>query len=123
MQSGMRARSEVLNPLGDLLSSLELEVETLRRRLEEMERKVQRLQTPTTLLSVKELAARHPAFTIGSLKWLLFHREENGLASVVVQLGRKILIDERKFLDWFAKKPGRGTSPPSGPRHPRGVGR
>lgn len=123
MQSGTRSRAEVLNPLGELLSTLEGEVEVLRKRLEEMERKVQHLQSPTTLLSVKELAARHPAFTVGSLKWLLFHRKENGLVSVVIQSGRKLLIDERKFLDWFATKSGRGTSPPSGPRRPRGAGR
>lgn len=114
---------EVLSPLGELLSTLSQEVVTLRERLEEMERRVQHLAAPSTLLSVQEMAARHPGLTVGSLKWLLFNRRENGLDALVVQSGRKVLIDERKFLDWLAKKPGSGTSRPSGPRQRRGAAR
>lgn len=123
MQSGSRSRVEALNPLGELLSSLEQEVESLRARLEDMEQKVQSLQAPNTLLSVQELAARHPGFTVSSLKWLLFNRKENGLGALVVQSGRKVLIDERKFLAWLAKKPAREISRPSGRRQRRGAGR
>src|SRR5262245_4480440 len=113
MRSGSSgSHPEVLNPLGELLGTLAKEVTILRERVEKMERQVQELEAPGALLSVQELATRHPGFTVGGLKWLLFKREENGLGSAVVQSGRKILIDERKFLDWLAKKPGSGTSRP-----------
>jgi hypothetical protein len=114
---------EVLSPLGELLSTLSQEVMTLRERLEEMERRVQHLALPSTLLSVQEMVARHPGLTFGSLKWLLFNRRENGLDALVVQSGRKVLIDEPKFLDWLAKRPDSRTSQPSGPRRPPGVAR
>ena len=51
--------------------------------------------------TVEQLAAKYPAFTIGSLRWLLFNREHNGLNSAVVQLGRKVLIDEQAFIAWL----------------------
>jgi len=67
MRSASGSRPEVLSPLGELLSTLAQEVVTLHERLEEMERKVQELEAPSTLLSVQELAARHPGFTVGGL--------------------------------------------------------
>ena len=54
--------------------------------------------------TVEQLAAKFPAFTVPSLRWLLFNRETNGLSSAVVQLGRKVLIDEQAFVAWLRSR-------------------
>ncbi|HEY2345413.1 MAG TPA: DNA-binding protein [Xanthomonadaceae bacterium] len=54
--------------------------------------------------TVEQLAEKYPAFTIPSLRWLLFNREHNGLKSAVVQLGRRVLIDEQAFVAWLKSK-------------------
>ena len=51
--------------------------------------------------TVEQFAQKYPAFTVPSLRWLLFNRESNGLDAAVVQLGRKVLIDEQAFVAWL----------------------
>ena len=51
--------------------------------------------------TVEQFALKYPAFTESSLRWLLFNRESNGLAAAVVQLGRRVLIDEAAFVSWL----------------------
>ena len=53
------------------------------------------------LFTVKQFAERHQAFTEGGLRWLLFHRETNGLSQAVVQIGRRVLLDETIFFEWL----------------------
>jgi hypothetical protein len=54
------------------------------------------------LATVPQVVAQYPAFTIGSLRWLLFRRHENGLAHAVVKIGRKrLLIDIDSFELWL----------------------
>lgn len=55
------------------------------------------------LLSVYQFCARHPAFTVASLRHLLFYRRANGLAEsgAVLSCGRKLLIDEPRFRAWL----------------------
>jgi hypothetical protein len=60
------------------------------------------------LHTVQQFCQEHAAFTIGGLRWLLFHRETNGLASAVVKLGRRVLIDEDKFFEWINEQNSRG---------------
>jgi hypothetical protein len=55
-------------------------------------------------LTVEQLAVKYPAFTEPSLRWLLFNRETNGLNAAVVQLGRKLLIDEQAFVAWLRSR-------------------
>lgn len=55
-------------------------------------------------LTVAQLTEKHQAFTEGSLRWLLFNREHNGLAIAVVQIGRKVLIDEQAFVTWLRSR-------------------
>lgn len=55
-----------------------------------------------TLLTVKQFAAKHPAFPEGGLRHRIFHERENGLAdsgAVVRNCGR-VLIDEERFFAW-----------------------
>jgi len=65
---------------------------------------------PRSLLTVAQLSGRHPAFTELSLRGLIFRAASrkssqgtihgNGLAPAIIRLGRKVLIDEEKFLAW-----------------------
>jgi hypothetical protein len=55
-----------------------------------------------TLATVPQLVARYPAFSVTALRWLLFRRHSNGLASAVVKLGkRRVLIDVTAFDRWL----------------------
>ena len=55
----------------------------------------------SNLLTVKQFAERHPAFSEASLRYHIFHEETNGLNMVLVRVGRKILIKEDAFFDWI----------------------
>jgi hypothetical protein len=57
----------------------------------------------TTLNTVNQHIAKHPAFTIGGVRALIFNEKTNGLAKsgAIVRIGRKVLIDEAKFFAWI----------------------
>jgi hypothetical protein len=61
----------------------------------------------TSVLSVRQFAAKHPAFSEGGLRWLIFQAKNrpgfkgNGLDVAIVRVGRRVLIDERKFFEWL----------------------
>jgi hypothetical protein len=67
------------------------------------------IEMPATrrLLTVKQFCAQHTAFTPGGIRWLLFHRDQNGLARAVVKVGRRVLIDVDQFFLWIAAQNGR----------------
>lgn len=52
------------------------------------------------LRTVDQFCQEHPAFTPGGMRWLLFHRQNNGLESAVVRVGRKVFIDVERFFAW-----------------------
>lgn len=70
---------------------------------------------PRPLLSVRQFAAKHSAFTQSSLRALIDKAREryssrgvvpgNGLAPAIVRVGRKVLIDEEAFFRWLATQP------------------
>lgn len=53
-------------------------------------------------LTVNQFSEKHPAFTRGGLRALIFNENSNGLAKfgAIVRIGRKVLIDEGKFFGW-----------------------
>ena len=69
---------------------------------------------PRILLTVRQLAERHPAFPQGSLRNLIFlagNRKTsqgiirgNGLEVALVRIGRKLLIDEARFFEWIDRQ-------------------
>ncbi|PTQ86475.1 hypothetical protein [Nitrosomonas ureae] len=69
------------------------------------------LPPPRTLLTVRQFSDKHPAFTQGSLRNLIFLANNrktsqgtiqgNGLNVALVRIGRKLLIDEAKFFQWI----------------------
>jgi hypothetical protein len=74
------------------------------------------LTKPPVLLTVRQLADKHPAFSQGALRNLIFLAgsrntskgkiEGNGLAVALVRIGRKVLIDEAKFFNWIDAQQG-----------------
>lgn len=68
------------------------------------------------LLTVKQFARKHEAFTEGSLRFQIFNSKprktsfgqiaSNGLDVALVRLGRKVLIDEAKFFNWIDAQQG-----------------
>lgn len=66
---------------------------------------------PRTLLTVRQFSDKHPAFPQGSLRNLIFLASTrktsqgtipgNGLATALMRVGRKLLIDEAKFFEWL----------------------
>ena len=67
------------------------------------------------LLTVDQFSERNPAFTPAALRNLIFKAEPrqstkgevpgNGLleSGAIIRLGRRVLIDEAKFLAWVSK--------------------
>jgi hypothetical protein len=111
--------SAALGPLGQLLGALTARVETLEEELADVRRQVADRDVPSTLLTARALVARHPGLTYPALKWHLFNREQNGLADAVVRAGRRLLIDERKFLDWTSRQATKTSRPSAQPRRRR----
>lgn len=53
------------------------------------------------LLTVKQFAIKHPAFSEASLRYHIFHERTNGLSPALRRVGRKILINEEQFFIWI----------------------
>ena len=51
--------------------------------------------------TVKQMSMRHPAFSESSLRWLIFNESSNGLHPAIKRVGRKVLVNELKFLRWI----------------------
>jgi hypothetical protein len=59
-------------------------------------------QTTWVYLTINQFTAKHTAFTLGGMRSLVFQEHQNGLAEsgAIVRIGRKVLIDEKKFFVW-----------------------
>jgi len=59
-------------------------------------------ETLARLRTTAQFLQEYTAFTKGSLRNILFNRGLNGLTEMgaVVQLGKKILIDPARFMEW-----------------------
>lgn len=68
----------------------------------------------TQLLTVKHFSEKHPSFTHGALRALIFAAATrttskgaitgNGLAPAIIRIGAKVLIDEAKFFEWVREQ-------------------
>ncbi|MEY3760329.1 MAG: hypothetical protein RIR39_1820 [Pseudomonadota bacterium] len=65
------------------------------------------METPATqailiFLTVNQFIEKHPAFTTGGIRALIFNENTNGLklSGAIIRIGRKVLIDESKFFSW-----------------------
>ncbi|MBE0436546.1 MAG: hypothetical protein IBX56_12155 [Methylomicrobium sp.] len=57
-------------------------------------------------LTVKQTAKENEWLTEAALRQLLFEAKSNGLAEsgAIKRIGRRILIEQTKFLDWIEKE-------------------
>jgi hypothetical protein len=51
-------------------------------------------------MTIRQTVEKYPFFTESSLRWYLFNRGTNGLAAAVIKIGKKVLIDDEKFIGW-----------------------
>jgi hypothetical protein len=58
--------------------------------------------------TVKQFSEKHPAFSVGSLRAIIFNASTNGLseAGAIVRIGRKVLLNDTKFYDWIEAQRG-----------------
>jgi hypothetical protein len=63
---------------------------------------VETTESAWSYFTVKQFSERHPAFTVGSLRALIFDGNTNGLteSGAVVRINRRVLLNEPKFFDW-----------------------
>ena len=58
-----------------------------------------------TLLTVKQFAERHPAFSSNSLRWIIFRSADKSdpgyskFRPAIHRVGGRVLIEEQKFLN------------------------
>lgn len=53
------------------------------------------------LVTVTQFVETNPAFSSGGVRSLLFYRGHDALkAGAICRFGKRILIDEARFLDW-----------------------
>ena len=59
-----------------------------------------------SLLTVNQFTEKHPAFTVGALRWMIFNEKGNGLqqSGAIIRLGKRVLISEEKFFIWIDNK-------------------
>lgn len=55
------------------------------------------------LMTVKQFCEKHPAFTQGGLRYLIFNAKLNGFDLCLKRVGRRVLIDEEIFLELINK--------------------
>lgn len=57
----------------------------------------------TPVYTVAQFVQKHPAFSVGGLRHLIFFEDSNGLkkSGAVVRMGRRVLIHEAKFFAWL----------------------
>ena len=74
--------------------------------------------TTRTLSTVRQFSEKHPAFSQGALRNLIFLAVDrkasggtipgNGLSVALVRIGRKVLIDEARFFEWIDHQQQKG---------------
>ena len=57
----------------------------------------------TRLIPVPDWNDYHPWPPTAGLRHLIFNADKNGFDSVIVRIGRRVLIDEAAFFEWAAK--------------------
>lgn len=60
-----------------------------------------------TLMTIRQFASKHTAFTEGSLRHLIFYERTNGMSMCIRRVGRRVLIDEETFFLWIEQQTNR----------------
>lgn len=99
--------------------SLEEEIKTLSDNIKELITTLKNFQTvpiyetvsknamlqETRLIPVTKWNMYHQYPSQSGLRWLIFNEKQNGFNDVVKRIGRRVLIDEKKFFEWATKNP------------------
>ena len=59
-----------------------------------------------TLLTLRQFAEKHPAFSEASLRWTRFRELENHFATAFVSVGSRIFVWEEEFFRVIARQNG-----------------
>lgn len=51
------------------------------------------------LLTVRQFAEKHPAFSQSALRYMRFDQDKNGFKDAFLNVGRRVLIDEARFFE------------------------
>lgn len=65
------------------------------------------VEVAPVFLTVAQFCDRHPAFTVGGMRHLLFFDPEGMREACIVRFGRRVLIDEAAFFVWLRANRGR----------------
>lgn len=60
----------------------------------------------SNLLTVKQMAEKHPAFSEAALRYYIFNEKQNNLSDAIRRIGRKVLINEDAFFQWIETQNG-----------------
>ena len=52
------------------------------------------------LFTIKQFAAKYPAFPQGTLRAFVFNANKNGFLPVIRRVGGKVLLKESAFFEW-----------------------
>src|SRR3954452_9187974 len=74
-----RAAPRIGTDLLELIAWLEESLAEAWREIHDLRDKVSSLSPAAGPITVEQLVQRHPALTPGGIRWMLFHRETNGL--------------------------------------------
>ena len=89
-----------LAELEDTLTAMLEEIRAQRRASEVAEPPRPVFRTPAEIVQCGRYG-----LTMGTMRWLLFNRHENGLAACVSRVGRKsLLIEEEAFVEWLRSR-------------------
>ena len=56
--------------------------------------------TTSRLIPASEWPQHHPWPPIGGLRHLIFNESTNGFSNVIKRVGRRVLVDEKKFFEY-----------------------
>ncbi|MCC6914968.1 MAG: DNA-binding protein [Rhodospirillaceae bacterium] len=56
------------------------------------------------LRTVKDLAKEAKCFSVGKIRWWIFHADTNGMKSAIVKIDGRIYIDITEFWKWLETK-------------------
>jgi hypothetical protein len=58
----------------------------------------------TRFIPIKKWPDFHPWPSENGLRYYIFHEKRNGFDQVVVRQGNRVLIDEKRFVEWMRKQ-------------------
>lgn len=61
-------------------------------------------QAKTRLIPLVDWPKHHPWPPVGGLRYMVFHGNKTGFSKVIKKVGRRVLIDERKFFEFIEER-------------------